>query len=342
MNVSVIMSAYNSESYLNESIESILKQSFDNYEYIIVNDGSTDNSRKIMESYKDKRIKILNNKNNMGLTVSLNKAIKLAKGEYIIRMDADDVSLPLRIEKQVKYMDIHPEVGICGSWVKTIGRYPSKIWKYSSDRNYLKASLIYKSPLAHPSVVMRRKYMIENNLSYNPYYKSAQDYDLWTRCVDYFEISNIEEVLLLFRRHANAIGIIKEQQRKIFTDEIRTKQLNKLKDNTNNYEIQLHNKIASISLEKEKYNDTNEACVFLDEVILWLESLDKVNKTRGLYDNTVFRKVLGEMWFETCYCLSFIGMISYKKYKSSYLHKSAKIRKVKDLYFLLKSIKTIS
>ena len=257
-------------------------------------------------------------------------------------MDADDVSLPLRIEKQVKYMDIHTEVGICGSWVKTIGRAPSKIWKYSSDRNYLKASLFYKSPLAHPSVVMRRKYMIENNLSYNPYFKSAQDYDLWTRCVDYFEISNIEEVLLLFRRHANAIGIKDEQQRIKYTNEIRAKQLHKLKCNANNYEIQLHNQIASISLEKEKYNDTNEACAFLDKVILWLELLDKINKTRGLYDNTVFRKVLGEMWFETCYCLSFIGMISYKKYKSSYLHKSAKIKKAKDLYFLLKSIKTIS
>ena len=118
--VTVLMSVYNGERYLHESIESILNQTFKDFGFLIINDGSTDNTPKILKSYKDQRIKIISNKNNLGLTKSLNKGIKLAKGEYIARQDVDDVSLSERLEKQVKFLNSYPSYAAVGTFTKII------------------------------------------------------------------------------------------------------------------------------------------------------------------------------------------------------------------------------
>jgi len=113
--VTVLMPVYNGEKYLNEAIDSILGQTFKDFKFLIINDGSTDGTADILKSYKDSRIKVTNNEKNIGLTKSLNKGLKMAKSEYIARMDADDISLPTRLQKQVEFMDSHPKVGVCGT-----------------------------------------------------------------------------------------------------------------------------------------------------------------------------------------------------------------------------------
>jgi glycosyltransferase involved in cell wall biosynthesis len=118
--ISVVMSVYNGEKYLRQAIESILQQTYTDFEFIIIDDGSTDSSREIIQSYDDKRIRLVINEQNIGLTKSLNKGIRLAKGEFIARMDADDISLPQRFEKQVAYLDSHPEVGVLGTYANII------------------------------------------------------------------------------------------------------------------------------------------------------------------------------------------------------------------------------
>ena len=114
------MPVYNGERYLREAIDSILNQTFKDFEFLIINDGSTDLSVEIIESYADKRISLAHNGQNLGLITTLNRGFDLACGEYIARMDCDDISLPDRLEKQVVFMDNHPEIGICGSWVSAI------------------------------------------------------------------------------------------------------------------------------------------------------------------------------------------------------------------------------
>src|SRR3989338_10709157 len=118
--ISVIMSVYNGMPYLPEAVKSILNQTYKNFEFIIIDDASTDQSTKYLRFLKDKRIKLIKNSKNLGLAASLNKALKFAKGEYIARMDADDISLPKRFEKQVKFFKKHPSVDICGTWVNLI------------------------------------------------------------------------------------------------------------------------------------------------------------------------------------------------------------------------------
>ncbi|MEL4306297.1 glycosyltransferase family 2 protein [Methanococcoides sp. LMO-2] len=158
--VSVIMPVYNAEKYLKDAIESILNQSFKNFELLIINDGSNDKSKAIIESHNDSRIRLLNNEENSGLAKVRNKGIYEAKGEYIAWLDADDISHPLRLEKQVKLLDSHPDVGICGTWVKTIGTKVTHKWRYPTNPNFIRGRMLFDDPLATSSVMLRKKLFI--------------------------------------------------------------------------------------------------------------------------------------------------------------------------------------
>lgn len=202
--VTVLMSVYNGEKYLREAIESILNQTFKDFEFLIINDGSTDSSRDIVLSYNDRKIRLIDNEKNIGLTKSLNRGLNLARGEYIVRMDADDVSLPERLEKQVNYLEIHPEVGVLGTWVKCIDEYgkPTRELHPPTEPDLIKWSLPFNNCLTHSSVMMRRA-VLERVGGYNPEMVVAQDYDLWVRVSleTQFQIANLHEELLLLRRN---------------------------------------------------------------------------------------------------------------------------------------------
>lgn len=205
--ISVIMSVYNSEKYLYDSINSILIQTMNDFEFIILNDASTDNSKKIIESFNDRRIKHINNAHNRGLTKSLNVCIKLAKGEYIARMDADDISLPIRFEKQVKILDGDPSIGVCSSNALTIdssGNIISKPW-WQKDNLPIEWKILWGNPIAHPSVIIRKEILIKNNLLYDETLKTAQDYDLWTKLILLTKFSIIDSVLLYYRVSLNSM-----------------------------------------------------------------------------------------------------------------------------------------
>ena len=160
--VTVLMSVYNGEKHLREAIDSILNQTFGDFEFLIINDGSTDRTADILQSYQDSRIKIIHNEKNIGLTKSLNKGLKLAKGEYLARMDADDISYPNRLEVQYEYMEKNPNVGIVGSWNDVIDDIGNTIgfWKcnYSSEEIYY--ILNFRNCLTHCSVLFKKELVI--------------------------------------------------------------------------------------------------------------------------------------------------------------------------------------
>ena len=207
--VSVLLPVYNGEKYLPEAVDSILAQTFTDYEFLIIDDGSTDNSFKILKSYKDKRIKLIKNEKNIGLSLSLNKGINLASGEYIARMDQDDISLPNRLEEQLEYFSLHKEISILGSWFKVIsGDNPFKIkkeYKWPEDSEDCAFLLYYfgDSPVAHPSV-MFKKNEIKRLGGYNQKYKIANDLALWFKIIQNNQkIGNVPNCLLYLREHAN-------------------------------------------------------------------------------------------------------------------------------------------
>ena len=201
--ITILMSVYNDEIFLEEAIRSILIQTFSNFEFIIIDDGSKDKSLRIIKNFKDKRISLLENNNNIGLSASLNKGMKLSKGKYIARMDADDISLPERLEKQYNFMERNPNIGILGTGYHLINKSGEGMGTYIYPDNPVEIhwKLLTGPVFPHPTVMLRKKVLIENNLSYNEEYLATQDYELWCRMIHYTEGSNLPQALIKYRNH---------------------------------------------------------------------------------------------------------------------------------------------
>lgn len=196
--ISVVMPVYNTkEEWLREAIESILNQSYKDFEFIIIDDGSNKSIEPVVNSYNDDRIVFIR-QNNQGIARSLNSGFKIAKGEYIARMDSDDISMPERFEKQVTFLDNNPQITVLGSWFET---FPKKeIYKHPKNPKYLDFTKF--CCIAHPSVMLRRSVFEKFNLTYNPNYK-CEDYELWSRAVRILDFYNLQEVLLKYRVHSS-------------------------------------------------------------------------------------------------------------------------------------------
>ncbi len=214
--ITVLMSAYNAENTVSQSIESILSQIFTNFEFIIFDDGSTDSTKSIVESYaaKDKRI-VSHSHKNIGLTKTLNKGIQLAKGQYIGRQDADDVSYPTRLGKQIELMDASPDILVCGSNCDNIYPDGTKTQWGWENTEALNKSVFYKTPFAHSTALIRTTDIKEMN-GYNEQMKTAQDAELWMRFAERGKIAMLQEPLLL--RRVSMTSISKSKQTQQFSD----------------------------------------------------------------------------------------------------------------------------
>lgn len=204
--VSIVMPTFNAERYLKEAADSILNQTYQDFELLAIDDYSKDRTRKILNEYCDSRIKVIDGPNK-GLCEALNLGIRLSAGEYIARMDADDIALPQRLEKQVKYMDENPNVGICGSWQQHFGTQ-NWVHKPGETSAQNRANLLFFCDLCHSTLMLRRRVLINNNLFYNNRYAS-EDYQLWTRAMDVTDIVNLQEVLGKYRHGEDNITIAK-------------------------------------------------------------------------------------------------------------------------------------
>jgi len=204
--ITVLMAVYNGEKYLHQAIESILNQTFKDFEFLIINDGSTDKTAKILQSYHDPRIKIINNEKNIGLTASLNMGIDMSKSEYITRMDADDISLSTRFDKQINYMEENKDIALLGTFAHVIDENGSIIggmYKPTDDMD-IKKTLKRVNPLVHGSIMMRRESLFSVG-KYDPLFKKAQDYELWLRISNKYHIANLHEYLYERRIHEDSI-----------------------------------------------------------------------------------------------------------------------------------------
>jgi glycosyltransferase involved in cell wall biosynthesis len=208
--VSVLLPVYNAESYIGEAIESILNQSFKDFEFVIINDGSSDKSEEIILSYKDERISYHKNPHNLKLVATLNKGLELVRGEYIARMDSDDISLPERFIKQVKFLDQNPEVGVCGSNVELFGEW-NFITDVSNTSNDVDAELLLKNPIFHPTVMFRKSLIDKTGIRFNPAFEHLEDYYFWAELSKFTRLVNLEDILLRYRWHKENISATKQE-----------------------------------------------------------------------------------------------------------------------------------
>lgn len=295
--ISVVMSNYNThEEYLRPAIESILNQTYRNFEFIIIDDCSTDNSLQIIESYSDKRIKIIKNEQNLGITKSLNKGLAVAKGEFIARMDSDDIAFPTRFEKQIEFLKSNPEHIVCGTGIELIGEWEKKhsnkyICRTIPKKYEFQINLLFGNfpNIAHPTAMFNHRLLKKHNILYDEKYPLSQDYKMWISCSKYYECANLPETLLYYRVHKQAVSTAKQTLQRNVALQIMQEQLNKLNIELSNEYEDIH---MGLLFGRKKYNP---------KIKLWIKTIINQNKKYKIYDHKKLKKVLWSKWTETVY-----------------------------------------
>ncbi|WP_452224240.1 glycosyltransferase family 2 protein [Lacinutrix chionoecetis] len=211
--ISVLIPTYNCEDYIKDAVQSILNQSYSNFECIIIDDCSTDQTVSKIKAFNDNRIKLIVKPKNSGYTKSLNYGLTIAKGKYIARMDGDDISLPNRFEKQIEVLEKNHDIVVCGSIFKILDS--DVVISAPEEHDDIKLALLRESCIGHPTAIIRKSTLDKNNINYNTEYEPAEDYDLWVRLSQLGKLYNIQEVLFLYRVHDNQVSTTKKEiQRK--------------------------------------------------------------------------------------------------------------------------------
>ena len=293
--VTVLMPVYNGEKYLKEAIESILNQDFTDFEFLIINDGSTDGSKEIIASYSDERICIVENEKNIGLVNTLNKGLVLANGEYIARMDCDDISVKTRLSKQVKLMDKNKDIGASGSFYRLLRNNKNAIVDFPITNEEIKCFMVFNCPIAHPSAIIRSSLIKQHNLLYSSDYTHAEDYYFWSQIAEYSQLKNTSEVLLNYRVHENQItGNVKFLGVKMNTlNAIRSKHLKMLGVSPTSEELDIHTMISD--------GNTLTSLEQLVAAEIWLLKILNLNEKNKILDVSYFGKIILERWLRLCY-----------------------------------------
>ena len=210
--VTVLLCIYNGEPYLRSSLESILGQTYEDFELLIINDGSTDGTVDVIKTFKDYRIRLIHNEKNQGLISCLNQGIGVARGVFLARQDSDDLAIDSRLEKQVKYLESHSNAVLVGTWLSLIDEHGIELeqWKYPEDPLLVRWAMLFDSPVGHSSVMFRTE--VARKLGgYSRNHIYAEDYDFWSRMSKSGEVVNIPQILQRYRIHSESVSAQKRE-----------------------------------------------------------------------------------------------------------------------------------
>lgn len=292
--VSVILPVYNAEKYIYDAISSILNQSFKNFELLIINDGSTDGSLKIIEQFNDDRITLINNETNLQLINTLNKGIALSKGEYIARMDADDICHIDRLKKQVAFMESNPDYILCGSWANIIDLDGSKkgTIKRIDQHDLLKVNMLFTTPFIHPTVLLRSNVFTKERYSLDALH--CEDLELWMRISEKYggKFYNIPEYLLNYRIHNSNISVEHSEFQKNHRKNIIRSFVEGFVGSVTENELALHFLLFE---SPEVISSTT-----FKELKMWIRKLLATNSRTGVYSQLALKSLLLSRWLLLC------------------------------------------
>lgn len=329
--ITVLMPVFNCALYIKEAVDSIINQTYADFEFIIIDDTSTDETVSILQSYTDTRIQLIEKPFNTGLTNSLNLGLQLAKGKYIARMDGDDISLPERFAKQIAFLEANPYIILCGTNCKIIGSdLVQRLPEHSAE---IKLGLLRGNCIVHPSVMMRKQILDEFSIVYDVTKEPAEDYDLWVRLLSFGKLHNLQEALLNYRVHNKQVSQKRAIQQIQSALESRLQMLNYLNCYFDKQETDLLKKIIADNIlvtfdEIKNYYFLKEKMVLANSVSFFESS--------G-FDNYLFdiENKLIKRYFFNREKFSPIIYIQYLKIK----HKlGIKIKIIDELKLLVKSI----
>ena len=326
------MPVFNGERYLTESINSVLNQSFKNFEFIIINDFSTDKTNHILSEYKslDNRVIIINNLKNKGIAYSLNEAIKISKSDLIVRMDADDVCMPTRFQKQFDYMSTNPLIAVSGTGalINNGNRLLKDYFIPFTKDAHIKAQLLFETPFVHPSIIFRKEVFFHNKLQYNSAYSRAEDYKLWTEFSRISNMGNIADICINYRVNRNSVSNKYKSVQLNDAGLIREEYFKQLGIPFTESELILHNRIPI-------YNDWF-TLKDLNEVEKWFFKLLDLNRENQYFDQSALTDVLSTYWERAIIKSKLTLLRSWKLYRQSVLF-NKQIFNLRN--FLLSSVK---
>jgi len=210
--VTVLMPLYNAAPYLDEAVDSVLTQTWTDFELLVIDDGSTDGSLEKITARTDARIRVERMPRNQGVVTALNRGLQLARGAYIARMDADDIALPGRLAQQLAYMESHPEVGVLGTDFESFGGPSSESWVHYFDPESIRIALLFENPICHPTVMLRRSTLSALGQGYPVDAPHAEEYALWIRIAASMRLANLPDRLLRYRVHGNQVSRLKSAE----------------------------------------------------------------------------------------------------------------------------------
>lgn len=282
--ISVVMPVYNGEKYLREAIDSILNQTFSDFEFIILNDGSTDKTEDIILSYSDPRIVYVKNSENIQIVNTLNKGVSLAKGKYIARMDADDISHPDRFEIQYNFMENNLGVALCGTLFEQFNEdFSLKIKNIPLSYEEIKVAMMFGCPVAHPTVMIRKS--IFSHYKYDQNYNKAEDYFLWYEISKKNIITNLPYNLLYYRIHNKQSSNEFSDLQAELSDRIKVLSVMDF-----GIEPMEDEKLTHVLISRSKPVD----CI---KAVSWLDRINKRNIECGYFDNQILKKYIDDKYW---------------------------------------------
>jgi glycosyltransferase involved in cell wall biosynthesis len=314
--ISVLMPAYNAERYIGDAIQSMIDQTHTHWELFIINDGSQDRTGEIALEFQDPRIHVHHFKKNVGLISALNFGLSLCKSDYIARMDADDISHPERLERQLSHLEQHPEIDLVGTGVTFFEEDSNHrvTWKrnhfHPENQDQILAQMTFHSALGHGTILMRKRVADAFASLYDPNYPHAEDYELWTRLLlRGFHLHNLQTCLYQVRTHAASVSRRETIMQKETTCRVRAVWRKKLKLPEDSELAQIHHQVSA-----HRFTVTPD---FLKKAEVCLLELIEANRSFGMVPDSIFRNAVQSYWYATCSHLWGLGLKSWTTYLRS-------------------------
>lgn len=290
--VSVVLPVYNVAKFIQQTIESVLQQSFQDFELLVLDDCSTDDTVERIRTFTDSRVKLIVNPQNLGRAGTDNAALSFVRGRYIAKMDGDDLCHPERLARQVAYLDSHSNVNVVGSWMQNFGA-STYLNRYPATPEAAQVMTLFTLPIGNPSVMMRAHLFRDDGLFYNAVLRQTEDYDFFARYIHKLRVITLPEALIQYRVPPDTSKTAILTERATVADEVRSRLLCEWGISCTPRELQVHNTIAMMN------RPLGDIC--LEEVELWLSKLIQYNDDQPLFEPASLRYGLGERWFEVCY-----------------------------------------
>lgn len=328
--VTVVMPVYNGEQYLAEAIESILSQTMQDFELLVVDDSSQDRSVEIASSYRDPRLRLLVNGENLGVGKTRNRGLAESAGEFVAFLDCDDLALPERLEKQVSFLETHPEFGMVGSSVEIIdgegvGR---DVMRYPAAPDEIPPLLLFGNYFSQSAVMMRKSSL--PGACYRSEYPLGEDYDLWVRMAAVAKVWNLPQALTKYRVHGPSATFTKAELMESCIRKLLTEQLASMGVTPTQPEIELHRQLGMLRFRLS-------ADIF-PVAERWLMKLIDSNRTARRYQEHALKKVVARRWYMFCREGSGAGLRAWNSYRAAELSRWAELTTWESCKFFVRCL----